>query len=524
LAEHVLDTVEPQIADFLLATSITERTCGGLASALSEQRRGLAMLEEITHRGLFLQRIDHDRDWFRYHPLFADFLRHRLEHDHPERTQRLHRKAASWFADHGHLNEAVNHALAGGDPALAVALVEQGETGLFEQSKMTTLLEILKKLPPQLLVSRARLQLVIAWANILLQRRAPATAALNRFQAAVGGAALTDASRADLRVEADVLRGVADVFADRGDRVDGLVSEAFTRPDTFQPQVPGVAAIAGAFAAIYRFEFDEARRLLQWAAPYHDLMGPFASVYAHSFAGLAAKYELDIATARHEFGEAFEIGAKVGPHSHAARLAGALLGELLYEAGELNAATRLLEMSYELGPEGGGVDYLAARYLGSAKAKAAQGDLRAAAARLDAGMQAAERLRLPRLAAAINNERIRLGLSVAPAVAARLLSVRTISQHDGIATITAELDEDSAVRLLLASGSAEEHEQACQRASGLLAGIHAARRPLAALRAQLLHAQTLTRTKRPADATVPAVARRCEEIRLPRLLIDAGLC
>jgi ATP/maltotriose-dependent transcriptional regulator MalT len=253
------------------------------------------------------------------------------------------------------------------------------------------------------------------------------------------------------------------------------------------------------------------------------MIRPFASVLAHCFAGIAAKYELDIPTARREFREAFEIGVTVGSHSHAARLAGAMLGELLYEAGELDEATRLLEMSYGLGPEGGGVDYLAARYVGSAKVKAAQGDLSVAAERLDAGMNTAEHLRLPRLAAAINNERIRLGMSVAPAVAARLRSVRTIPRHDGIATITAELDEDSAVRLLLTSGSTEEQEQACRRASELLAGIDAARRPLAALRAQLLLAETLARTGNPADATIPAVVRRCKEIGLPRLLVDAGL-
>src|SRR6185312_14344772 len=197
------------------------------------------------------------------------------------------------------------------------------------------------------------------------------------------------------RVEADVVRGVADLFADRSDRIDSLVSEA--------------------------------------GRPYQDMMGPFASVLAHSWAGIAAKYELDIPTARREFREAFEIGCGVGSRSHAARLAGALLGELLYEAGELDDAARMLEMSYGLGPDGGGVDYLAARYVASAKVKAAQGDLSAAAERLDAGMKTAENLHLPRLVAAINNERIRLG--VAPSVAARLRSVRAIPRDDGIATI-----------------------------------------------------------------------------------------
>jgi serine/threonine-protein kinase PknK len=108
LVENVVDTIEPEIADFMLATSITERTCGALASALSEQPRGLAMLEDVAHRGLFLQRIDNDPEWFRYHQLFAEFLRRRLERGDPERSRRLHRTAAAWFAEYGYLNEAVN--------------------------------------------------------------------------------------------------------------------------------------------------------------------------------------------------------------------------------------------------------------------------------------------------------------------------------------------------------------------------------------------------------------------------------
>ncbi|MET0996018.1 MAG: protein kinase, partial [Mycobacterium sp.] len=190
---------------------------------------------------------------------------------------------------------------------------------------------------------------------------------------------------------------------------------------------------------------------------------------------------------------------------------------------ELDDAARMLEMSYGLGPDGGGVDYLAARYVGSAKVKAAQGDLSAAAERLDAGMKTAENLQLPRLAAAINNERIRLGIGVAPSVAARLRSVRAIPRDDGIATIIAELDEESADRLLLASGSAAEQEQAWRRATQLLAGMDARRRPLAALRAELLLAEICSRTGRSADPTIPAVARRCRDIGLPRLLVDAGL-
>ncbi|HUH68498.1 MAG TPA: protein kinase, partial [Mycobacterium sp.] len=500
LAENVLDTLEPDVREFLLMTSITERTCGPLASVLAGVANGQAMLEEVEQRGLFLRRIDDDPNSFRYHHMFAEFLRRRLERDRPDRVEQLHHAASEWFFENGYLNEAVDHALSGGDPARAVDFVELDGINLLEQSKMTTLLGIVAKLPPRQLVSRARLQLVIAWAHILLQRPALADGALNRFQAALGCADLSDATRADLRAEADVVRAVAEVFADRIERVDDLVAEALSRPDTLHPWVPGVAGNAAAFAAIYRFDFDAARRLLEWAAPYQEMMGPFATVYGRCLGGIAARYQLDIPAAVKSFREAFEIATRVGHHSHAARLAGALLGELLYETGDFAEAARLLDESDLLGSEGGMVDYLAARYVIGARIKAALGDHGSAADRLAAGASAAQHLVLPRLAARINNERIRLGIEVPRVVAAVLRSPRTIPRGNGIATMTAELDEDSGIRLLSASESADDREQACRRAADLAAGIDGGRRPLAALQAQLLVVETLTAAGRTVEA------------------------
>jgi len=525
LGENVLDTLGPDLREFLVVTSITERTCGGLASVLARVTNGLAMLDEVEQRGLFLQRIDDDPNWFRFHQMFAEFLRRRLEHDGLDRVEQLHRTASSWFAENGYLNEAVDHALAAGDLARAVDLVEQDGTSLLEQSKMTTLLGIVKKLPPQLVVSRARLQLDIAWANILLQRSTLPPGALNRFEAALGHADLSGAAQEDLRAEADVVRAVAESYADRVERVDDLVAEAMSRPDTLHPRVPGSAGSAAAFAAICRFDFVGAHRLLDWAAPYQEMMGPFGTVYGRCPGGMAARYQLDIPAALTSFRGALEIATGVGPHSHAARLAGALLGELLYETGDLAEAARLLDESDLLGADGGIVDSLAARYVIGARIKAAQGDHGSAADRLATGAKAVVHLRLPRLAARINNEQIRLGIELPQAVAAGLRSPRTIPRDNGIATMTAELDEDSAVRLLSASDSADDHEQACRRAADLVAAIDGERRPLAALQAQVLHIETLTSAGREADARdeLAPVAAKCAELGLSRLLVDAGL-
>ena len=188
-------------------------------------------------------------------------------------------------------------------------------------------------------------------------------------------------------------------------------------------------------------------------------------------------------------------------------------------------AMRLLDESYQLGSEGGGVDSMIARYVTGARIKAAHGNRSAAVDRLADGMKAAEQLQMPRLAAAINNERVRLRIEIAPEVAARLRATRVIPQGNGIATITAELDENSGIRLLSASDSDNDREQACRRAADLLAGIDCERRPLAALSAQLLLSETLMATGRndDADIVLPRVVAQCEELGLSRLLVDAGL-
>ena len=97
------------------------------------------------------------------------------------------------------------------------------------------------------------------------------------------------------------------------------------------------------------------------------------------FTGLAARMQLDLVEAETCYRKALKIAKRSGgSHSHTARLASSLLGELLYERGDLDEAERLLDEGYKLGPEGGPVDFKIARYVTGARIKALRGDRLAA--------------------------------------------------------------------------------------------------------------------------------------------------
>lgn len=530
LAENVLNTLEPEILEFMLATSVSKRICGDLASALTHADRGQALLEEIEERDLFLHALDENRKWFRYHHLFADFLQRRLERDQPERLTELHRRASRWFADDGQLSEAVDHSLAAGDEDRAVDLVEDHASGLIEHSQMATLLGLIAKVPSQLVNHRPRLKLAEAWAHVLLHHDpAVVQTAVESLDASLERLPATGDNLSDMLVEASLIRGVAAAFEDRIDGVDQRVSDCLVRQDTLRPFVLSVAADLASFEAIYHFDFDAARRWQDWAAPFHArTIGPLVPMYGYCFAGIAAKEQLDIEAAESYFRQALKLAQRSsGRRSYATRLAGAVLGDLLYEQGHMDEAERLLDESYQLGSEGGLVEFLLVTYGTGARIKALRGDHEAASKRLDEGARIADTLGLPRLAARIKNERIRFG----PAPTAererkpRLSDADTDSfgvqrtGADGIATITAELEEDSAIRVSLACGSFAE---ACSRSENLLRNRLSQDRPRALLRAQLGHVAALSaagRIDEAKDEVIPLVVK-CAEVGLIQIVCD----
>jgi LuxR family transcriptional regulator, maltose regulon positive regulatory protein len=159
LSEEVLERQPDDVRSFLLETSVLERLSGALSDAVTGRTDSQAMLEAIERANLFLVPLDEVRGWWRYHQLFADLLRARLQQERPERVAELHRAAAAWSEAHGLADDAVRHALAAGDAAWASRLVERHVDGLLLRSERMTLARWLAALPAELVGARPRLLL-----------------------------------------------------------------------------------------------------------------------------------------------------------------------------------------------------------------------------------------------------------------------------------------------------------------------------------------------------------------------------
>jgi LuxR family transcriptional regulator, maltose regulon positive regulatory protein len=157
LAEEVLDRQPEPLRAFLLETSVLERLSGPLCDAVCGRSDSQQLLEQVERANLFLVPLDEVRGWWRYHQLFADLLRARLQRERPERVPELHQAAAGWCEEHGLVDDAIRHALAAGDATWAARLLERHFDDLLRRRELATLQRWLEALPPELVGSRPRL-------------------------------------------------------------------------------------------------------------------------------------------------------------------------------------------------------------------------------------------------------------------------------------------------------------------------------------------------------------------------------
>jgi LuxR family maltose regulon positive regulatory protein len=161
----MLDRQPPDVQDLLLRTCLLDRVNGELADLLTGRPGSERILLDLEDANAFVESVDPGRTWFRYHHLFADFLRLELRRRLPAEVPVLHRRAAGWFAQHGEVADAVRHTQAAGDWADAARLLADQSFSLTLDGQAQTMQALVRIFPPgedhpELALVRATVDLV----------------------------------------------------------------------------------------------------------------------------------------------------------------------------------------------------------------------------------------------------------------------------------------------------------------------------------------------------------------------------
>ncbi len=164
LVEEVLQQQSESVQTFLLHTSILDRLSGSLCDAVTAQDGGRGMLETLERGNLFVVPLDNQRQWYRYHHLFADVLQAHLIAAQPEQVSSLHQRASMWYEQNGLPPDAIRHALAAKDFVRAAELIERVWLTMDLNYQSATWLGWAKALPNELIRARPVVSAGYGWA------------------------------------------------------------------------------------------------------------------------------------------------------------------------------------------------------------------------------------------------------------------------------------------------------------------------------------------------------------------------
>jgi LuxR family maltose regulon positive regulatory protein len=168
LVDEVLARQPEEVQTFLRRTSILERLCAPLCEHVAGGSKDLDIIDYLDRSNLFLIPLDDHKEWYRYHHLFADFLRQRLRESEPDRIPELHCRASQWYQNEGWVDEAIQHALAAGDSENAIRLVGQVAADLVVRRESNNLLKLMDQLPSDRCQNYPVLCIWHAWALLFL--------------------------------------------------------------------------------------------------------------------------------------------------------------------------------------------------------------------------------------------------------------------------------------------------------------------------------------------------------------------
>ena len=360
LIEEVLAQQPEPVRDFLLQSAVLDRLTGPLCDAVTGRDDGRHMLMTLERANLFLTALDDQREWYRYHHLFADVLRARMLAERPAQVPLLHQRASQWYERHELVVESVRHALAARDFDRATHLVELAVSEIRRHRQEAMMYGWLKALPDDAV--RRSPVLNVFFGSMLLH-----SGDLDAVEPRLDEAESTLAA---------VRQGSAPPWADTDD--------SRTLPATIAIYRASLAQARGDATGTA----EHARRALDLAGPDDHL----ARGGAAGFLGFAAWAVGDVSSALETFSQA--VGSLHTAGSLVDALSGTVvLADLWRAAGRPSKARRLCAQALERAEVGGTPVARATTelHVGLSEIDVEVGDLESAKRHLDSAASFAER-------------------------------------------------------------------------------------------------------------------------------------
>jgi LuxR family maltose regulon positive regulatory protein len=269
LTDDVLARLPAPVHQFLLHTSILDRLSAPLCAFVMDEDRSAEavgasrqLLEELERANLFLVTLDEEREWYRYHHLFAEALHHRFRQLEPERVEAAHLRASRWFEDQGLLQEAVEYALDARSFDHAARLLEEMLSGEPSSSLNDTLGRLLDRLPRLVMDRHPVLGVAQAWRLIRVPDFDGGERWLDAAQAALKRGSGGEESRT-LRGEIAAARAFSAAF--RGSPAAAITSAEEALHDLGPDNFLALGWVHQALARAYRVQGEMGRAIESYA-------------------------------------------------------------------------------------------------------------------------------------------------------------------------------------------------------------------------------------------------------------------
>lgn len=171
LSEEVLRGLPGEVRDFLVATCFLEQFNHALCEAVAPNTDVAYMIGQVQHHNLFIVRLESDSGWFRYHPIFRQYLLNQLDSLSRQEQTRMRRAAGHWYEANDHLAEAIDMALLSDDADRARSLLARLAPELVSvRGDLATFLQLLSRFPRGMIENDSTLLYWQAWAMFFARR------------------------------------------------------------------------------------------------------------------------------------------------------------------------------------------------------------------------------------------------------------------------------------------------------------------------------------------------------------------